>query len=221
MNLKKYARIATILTGIFLYDSTPVNIEGAIIPKPSKLEILIKENKNSTKKTELCEWNIKTQRLLETKKEPKYFSKEEIATCVAYTCKGRRLPKPISPKYICAKALVESGGNIFAESEDGARGLMQITEPTWLELSEKPFSKANDPLENLKVAVDYLIKLNEFCEENYLGWRDLSTRVKQELISAAYNGGPSRLKYRKWEIERMPDETRNYVKKMGKTMAKL
>ncbi len=41
-----------------------------------------------------------------------------------------------------------------------------------------------------------------------------SCKEKRIIIAAAYNGGPSRLKYRGWDIQKMPPETRRYVEKL-------
>jgi soluble lytic murein transglycosylase-like protein len=116
--------------------------------------------------------------------------------------------KEASRKFGVEEALIkavikqESGFNPNAISRAGAIGLMQLMPKTAESLGVNPF----DPVENIEGGVKYLKGLiNRFNGNKY-------------LALAAYNGGIGRMQKRGVdtveEINKMPDETVNYVKKV-------
>ncbi|MDO6355157.1 lytic transglycosylase domain-containing protein [Caloramator sp. CAR-1] len=118
--------------------------------------------------------------------------------------------KEASRKFGVEEALIkavikqESGFNPNAISRAGAIGLMQLMPKTAESLGVNPF----DPVENIEGGVKYLKGLiNRFNGNKY-------------LALAAYNGGIGRMQKRGVdtveEINKMPDETVNYVKKVMK-----
>jgi len=121
------------------------------------------------------------------------------------------LPEYLSPKYISIIAKKESSYNPRAESPVGAKGLMQIMDPTWEEMGGKRGQYFN-PKENLRVGTKYLNQIASFCEKNHPSWDFLSPKQKIEIISAAYNAGQTYLMKKNWNIKKMPRETKSFVR---------
>ena len=118
---------------------------------------------------------------------------------------------------------VESGGNPNALSEDNCRGLMQISEIVFKEYKDiashgpwailSPVNYWDDvtvlykPEINKHIGRWYLRRLKDhYLKENYT----------IERLLAAYNGGITRLKEVNYDINKMPLETRKYIKKVLK-----
>lgn len=113
------------------------------------------------------------------------------------------------------KALIkqESNGNCFAKSPVGAKGLMQLMDPTGKEWHailniEEPYDPF-DPLQNVTIG------------RAYLEWLLKQFKGDVKLSLAAYNGGIGRVKKllkngRTFDDikEKLPKETREYVPKV-------
>lgn len=109
----------------------------------------------------------------------------------------------IEDKLITAVIDVESSFNYKAVSKAGAQGLMQLMPSTQRELGVKnPF----DVLDNIEGGTRYLRGLLDVFNGN------------KQLALAAYNGGLGRMKRlgvdTVEEIEKMPKETQEYVRKV-------
>ena len=106
---------------------------------------------------------------------------------------------------------VESGGNPNAVSHAGAVGLCQITPIVLKELNMSGWHASMedlfDPVFNIYVSRWYLRRLRDhYLKDNYT----------LERMLAAYNGGITRLRRNNYDIEKMPSETRSYVRKIMK-----
>ncbi|WP_161993713.1 transglycosylase SLT domain-containing protein [Muricoccus nepalensis] len=97
----------------------------------------------------------------------------------------------------------ESGGRLTATSRVGAMGLLQLMPGTYAEMNAK-YGLGDDPYHpwsNLMAGTAYIREMYElYGSPGFL---------------AAYNGGPRRLENYLWAGGRMPDETRNYVARIG------
>jgi soluble lytic murein transglycosylase-like protein len=122
----------------------------------------------------------------------------------------------INNEFIDAIINVESERNPYARSKKGARGLMQLMPKNWEESGEGDFSNAFDPEKNKKAGIKAYKIIQNYCEKFHPKWKSLSIKEKRHLLVASYNGGKARLKYRGWEINKMPLETKNYLKKLKK-----
>ena len=118
-------------------------------------------------------------------------------------------------------AFKESSANPKAVRKIGrhgneARGYLQITPVVWKQLGIKvPYKTgALDPVLNLKVGITYLGWLHDYCSQNHPNWSLLNDSAQLSLVLAGNNGGPTRIKERGWNIERMYPETKNYVKNL-------
>ena len=101
----------------------------------------------------------------------------------------------------------ESGGRITATSRVGAMGLLQLMPGTYAEMNAK-YGLGDDPYHpwaNLMAGTAYI--------------REMYQLYGSPGFLAAYNGGPRRLENYLWAGGRMPDETRNYVARIGPRIA--
>lgn len=127
---------------------------------------------------------------------------------------------PVNYNFIDKLIDKESTNNPHAESNKGARGLMQIMEPTWKETTKElygteiTYDKAFDPKTNKEVGLAYLTKLDNILSERLEEYSQMTVKEKQKKIAAAYNGGITRLLEYKGDISKMPFETRDYVSKI-------
>jgi soluble lytic murein transglycosylase-like protein len=101
----------------------------------------------------------------------------------------------VSADLIRAVIIQESGGNPKAVSHKGAKGLMQLTDPTARELGvTDPF----DPVQNIFGGTRFLANMLKNCKGNL------------ELALASYNAGPGAVE--KYGGIPPYKETQNYVK---------
>ena len=101
----------------------------------------------------------------------------------------------------------ESGGRASATSRVGAMGLMQVMPGTYRELAQR-YNLGPDPYhpyDNLQAGAAYV--------------REMYQLYGSPAFLAAYNAGPRRLEDYLWGNRGLPDETRNYVARIGPRIA--
>jgi hypothetical protein len=101
----------------------------------------------------------------------------------------------------------ESGGRVSATSRVGAMGLMQVMPGTYAELTRR-YGLGGDPYhpwDNIMAGTAYL--------------REMYELYGSPAFLAAYNAGPRRLEDYLWGSRGLPDETRNYVARIGPRIA--
>ncbi len=101
----------------------------------------------------------------------------------------------------------ESGGRASATSRVGAMGLMQVMPGTYRELAQR-YNLGPDPYhpyDNLQAGAAYV--------------REMYQLYGSPAFLAAYNAGPRRLEDFLWGNRGLPDETRNYVARVGPRIA--
>ena len=101
----------------------------------------------------------------------------------------------------------ESGGRAGATSRVGAMGLMQVMPGTYRELAQR-YNLGPDPYhpyDNLQAGAAYV--------------REMYQLYGSPAFLAAYNAGPRRLEDYLWGNRGLPDETRNYVARIGPRIA--
>lgn len=115
--------------------------------------------------------------------------------------------------FIYALIQIESGGNTLAVGSKGERGLMQIKQDTWNEVSGRlfgrpvSFEQAFDPSVNKKVGQSYLMELERFLDLN-------ASRMKSDkrsVLLAAYNAGPGGVEKAGFDLRRMSASVQDYV----------
>jgi soluble lytic murein transglycosylase-like protein len=101
-------------------------------------------------------------------------------------------------------------------------GLMQIMEPAWKKFGEGNYKiNVYNPGQNISAGVKYYLWLENFVAKYNPSWSRLTLEQKQNQVVAAYNGGPFRLKSRRWNINNMSYITRNHVKKVRNALEEL
>lgn len=110
---------------------------------------------------------------------------------------------------------IESGGDAWAVGNAGERGLMQIKETTWYEMTERlfgrtvPFARAFNADLNRRVGKAYLAELQGFLYAHRDEWQ----ADERSLLLACYNAGPGRVQQAGFNIENIPAFTKNYLKR--------
>jgi soluble lytic murein transglycosylase-like protein len=101
----------------------------------------------------------------------------------------------------------ESAGRVAATSRVGAMGLMQVMPGTYRELQAR-YGLGSDPYhpwDNLMAGTAYV--------------REMYELYGSPAFLAAYNAGPRRLEDYLWGNRGLPNETRNYVARIGPRIA--
>jgi soluble lytic murein transglycosylase-like protein len=109
----------------------------------------------------------------------------------------------ISEEWIRKVMRIESHGDPMARSRKGAIGLMQIMPETYAELRER-YALGEDPYgprDNIMAGAAYL--------------REMLDRYGPTDFLAAYNAGPGRFEEYVTTGRALPDETVQYVRKLG------
>lgn len=154
--------------------------------------------------------------------EEKRWEKDKIWGIINEAYKEINVPEYISKRFVRSLIRVESEDFPRAVSYCGARGLGQIMKGTWYSLEKENFeANAFIPEKNIRVAVKCLVWMSDFCSKNHPNWDNLSDNEKINLVSACYNGGPYGLQRVNWDINKMYEETRNYVPKINKMLKEI
>ena len=146
------------------------------------------------------------------------LDKETLDEFINFIYANIKVLEIVDKKFVKSIIDAESERYVYAKSKVGARGLMQLMPDTWniMEKESDFYKEAFNPYTNLRAGIKYLNWIDNYCEKNHPKWEELSTKEKSSLIAAAYNGGINRLKKRNWDINKMPEQTRLYVKKIDK-----
>lgn len=106
--------------------------------------------------------------------------------------------RKIDPGFVYALAWAESSLNPRAQSSV-SKGIMQLTEAAWTEVSDEPYSRAWEWKVNINVGIDYLSFCRDFLERH--------DRFTYPLLAAAYRYGPYYVRSRGFEIDLMKKQT--------------
>jgi len=132
-----------------------------------------------------------------------------------------RKPYYLSEDLVQAIMFRESSNNPKSRSKKGARGLMQMTPLAWNDAGESRFHETSEiPEKNILAGIKYLLWIDAYCEKFHPRWESLPETEKVNFILASNNGGAARLKSRGWNINKMPPETRHYVKSINRYLGR-
>lgn len=106
-----------------------------------------------------------------------------------------------------AQIEIESGGDPDAVGAAGERGLLQISEPAWLEMCRKtgkkwPYSESFNPRRNMYIGISYLSRLQKWARSH-----DFKPDLYYALI--AYNCGMGNT-----IRGRVPERSRSYARRI-------
>jgi soluble lytic murein transglycosylase-like protein len=124
---------------------------------------------------------------------------------------------PQDSRFIEAIVQVESRGESNCVGLAGERGLMQIQESTWYEVTGDlfeetiSFDSAFDPALNRQVGTAYLEYLHGFLTDRQSAW---DGRALHTMLAACYNAGPTCVARAGFELENLPAVTRSYVERV-------
>lgn len=100
----------------------------------------------------------------------------------------------LDPEFVYALAWAESSLNAKARSSV-ARGIMQLTQPAWREVSDESYRHAWDWKTNIRVAVDYLAFCRDFLKQH--------DSFSYPLLAASYRYGPYYVKKRGFNLNQV------------------
>jgi hypothetical protein len=131
-----------------------------------------------------------------------------------------RLSRPLTKRYVHTKLTVESGDDAYAISPRDARGISQMRLDTWNEVAPNINYEDNwfKPEISIPVAEKYLNWIVRGLRIKYPDWEATDDTLKLDMISSAYNAGPTALEKAGWDITSLPAETAEYVGKMHMAM---
>lgn len=129
-------------------------------------------------------------------KEKRIESAEVWAHIVEVT-EGRS----IDPEFLYAIAWAESSLDAHAKTSV-ARGMMQMTEAAWSDMTNLPYQYAWDWRVNIRVSLDYLEWCRAFLETN--------KTFTYPLLAACYRYGPQYVKDRNFDIRKV-DRPKNEI----------
>ena len=205
----KLSMLEVMLGGAILFGN-PLHMH---LPEPSSKEIQYITEVNQSP------WHLEEDNAKEENNIPAtdILNKQLVKKYIDQALEKYKTSEIIDSEYVIDKINVESSFDRYAKSSVGACGLMQIMESTWENLEKNYNFEENcyNPEINISVGVKLLHQLNRSFQTEYKGWDDLNKEEKLDLISAAYNGGYGRLRNNEWNIDKMPLETRNHVKKLN------
>jgi soluble lytic murein transglycosylase-like protein len=102
--------------------------------------------------------------------------------------------KDLDPEFVYALVWAESSLNARARSSV-ARGMMQLTETAWREVSEESYRHAWDWKTNIRVGIDYLAFCRDFLKRH--------DAFSYPLLAASYRYGPYYVKKRGFDLKQV------------------
>lgn len=108
---------------------------------------------------------------------------------------------------------IESAGKPDKVGSRGERGLMQIKQETWAQMTREEFGRsvsfcrAFEPALNRQIGSAYLESLHDFIKDKRNAWKS----DERSLLLACYNAGPSAVERAGFDINQLPSSTQDYV----------
>lgn len=148
--------------------------------------------------------------------KPRYLPQDEIKSII------NLLYSKISPKYLTKEqfervGFYESNHNVHAFRNDTkVKGWYQLKKETYEEFEKKvPYEKgAFIPELNAKIALEHFYNLETANKKLNPNWKNSTNLEKTKYLLAAHNWGIGWMKEVNWDLNRMPKETKNFIKKV-------
>ncbi len=154
--------------------------------------------------------------------ESQVFENDKIYQYIdsLYNSMGIRHPY-ITREFIRAVIYAESFNSLTgrenprAISKAGARGLTQVMEDSWYMVEKANYyANAFNPKKNIEVGIKIFLNVEEECNVSYPNWKNLSKEEKSRILLVGYNWGLGNFRANKWNLNKLPEETEEYIKKV-------
>ena len=134
-------------------------------------------------------------------RDANYVAKEKVWEKISSEAPG----KGLDPKFVYAICHAESSLNANAESSV-ARGLMQLTEAAWVDVTELHYRQAFDWETNVEVGMLYLQRLKRMLEKNDV--------FSYPRLAASYRYGYGALRKEKFMVSRLKTPLNRIYRKL-------
>jgi len=123
------------------------------------------------------------------------------------------MPSEISKTFFKKVIKYESWYNIYALSEEDARGLGQIIESSWNKVETKiPYEPGvYNPAKNLEVSMKILKNIYSTNRRLNPYWKTADAEKRKEYLLTCYNWGSKNLKEKGWNLKKAPKKTKKYI----------
>ena len=122
-------------------------------------------------------------------------SENKIPAAEVWAVIAEEAPKKgLDPGFVYSLAWAESSLDARAKTSM-ARGIMQLTEGAWAEVSDLPYRRAWDWKTNLRISMDYMNWCRDFLRRH--------DSFSYELLAASYRYGPFYVKKRKFQLSKV------------------
>ncbi len=154
-------------------------------------------------------------------KEVQISNRDEIYGYILRAYKDIEVPDYITPKFVRTQVWAESNDYAKAIGKAGERGLMQIMPDTWKKLELKLNFKKNafNPEKNIYAGVKHLLSIDRQLRKRNSRWEKLNEEEKIRLLAATYNCGIGGIMKAKYNLKRVPESTKAYVRHIEKLMS--
>jgi len=201
-----------VLSGAFLINQK--------VEAPTRHEIIYHEKPGIERlfQSELSDSIKEYMKLRE--KEFEIAKKDEIFRYIVYAYDSMKIPEYITKKFIRAQIWAESRDYPKAKGKVGERGLMQLTPKAWsiVERENNFYKIAFDPEKNIGAGIKYGLWIDDYCTIWHPDWENLPDSEKRKIIAAGYNTGIGRLRKNKWDLNKVPDRTKGYIREIENLM---
>ncbi len=210
--IKKYVLAGAVIAGMLATQVAWSPAKKLSPPKTlpeASLENIMKETFHSEKQDKFEE------ELRKFKRRQELSERDQIYRTIYSFYENKLIPEYIPMEFIRSIIRIESSDYPKALGKVGERGLGQQTKAAWYEVRTDNFEKnAFIPEKSIEATIDLFLVADKFCRENNSKWNELTDEEKRGMIAAAYNGGKGRLIQENWNIDKMAEITRGYVKTM-------
>ena len=195
-------------------NMNPIKPSASEIKNQSLIRNILAEDLRKEIEKEDEEMNLIT-------KEIRLSEKDRVYGPILHAYYNIDVPEYITKRFVRAQIWAESWDYPKAKGKKGERGLMQIMPNTWKGIEPELSFKTNafNPYRNVYAGVKHLVSLDKELQRRNSKWERLNEEEKRRLIAAAYNCGLGGVIKSHYNIKKVPETTKRYVKNIEKLMS--